>query len=39
MFRDQPPAWVSVAALLGITAACLLLAVRAVERREYVLEQ
>ena len=39
MFRDQPSAWVSVVALLVIAAGCLLLAVRAVERREYVLEQ
>jgi ABC-2 type transport system permease protein len=39
IFRDQPPGWVAIAALLFITGAFLFLAVRAVERREYVLEQ
>ena len=39
VFRDAPSAATSLAWLLAITAGCLLLATRAVERREYVLEQ
>jgi ABC-type transport system involved in multi-copper enzyme maturation permease subunit len=39
VFRDAPSASSSLAWLLAITAGCLLLATRAVERREYVLEQ
>ena len=39
VFRDTPSATSSLFWLLAITAACLLLATRAVERREYVLEQ
>ena len=38
-FRDAPSAFTSLAALLGILAVFLWLAARAVERREYVLEQ
>jgi ABC-2 type transport system permease protein len=38
-FREQPAAWLSVTALLLITLGFLFLGVRAVERREYVLEQ
>jgi ABC-type transport system involved in multi-copper enzyme maturation permease subunit len=39
IFRDQPAVWTSVVTLLIITGVFLALAVRAVERREYVLEQ
>jgi ABC-type transport system involved in multi-copper enzyme maturation permease subunit len=39
VFRDTPSATTSLFWLLAITVACLLLATRAVERREYVLEQ
>jgi ABC-type transport system involved in multi-copper enzyme maturation permease subunit len=39
VFREAPSAAASLAWLLAITAGCLLLATRAVERREYVLEQ
>jgi ABC-2 type transport system permease protein len=39
LFREQPSPWLSVAALCLIVAGFLFLAVRAVERREYVLEQ
>ena len=39
VYRDAPSAAASLAWLLVITAGCLLLATRAVERREYVLEQ
>jgi len=39
VFRGTPAALTSAFWLLAITAGCLLLATRAVERREYVLEQ
>lgn len=39
VFRDTAAAASSLFWLLGITAVCLLLATRAVERREYVLDQ
>ena len=39
IFRDQPSGWVGISALLLIIGGFLFLAVRAVERREYVLEQ
>ena len=39
VFRQTPSAGSSLFWLLAITAVCLLLATRAVERREYVLEQ
>jgi ABC-2 type transport system permease protein len=39
VFNESPPVWASLAALAAITAGCLVLAARAVERREYVLEQ
>jgi ABC-type Na+ efflux pump permease subunit len=39
IFRETPAASTSLFWLLAITAGCLLLATRAVERREYVLEQ
>jgi ABC-type transport system involved in multi-copper enzyme maturation permease subunit len=39
IFRDQPPVWASVATLLVMVVVFLGLAIRAVERREYVLEQ
>jgi ABC-type transport system involved in multi-copper enzyme maturation permease subunit len=39
VFRGAPSATSSLFWLLAITAVCLLLATRAVERREYVLEQ
>ena len=39
VFRETPSAAGSLVWLLAITAACLLLATRTVERREYVLEQ
>lgn len=39
LFRDAPSVWTSLIALTVILALCLGLAARAVERREYVLEQ
>lgn len=39
VFRDAPAAATSLSWLVATTAGCLLLATRAVERREYVLEQ
>ncbi len=39
VFTESPPIWVCLLALGGATAVSLVLAVRAVERREYVLEQ
>jgi len=39
LFRESPPAWVSLLWLAGCTVVFLALAARTVERREYVLEQ
>jgi ABC-type transport system involved in multi-copper enzyme maturation permease subunit len=39
VFTESPPIWVCLLALGGATAVSLALAARAVERREYVLEQ
>ena len=39
VFSESPPVWVCLLALGGATAVSLVLAARAVERREYVLEQ
>jgi ABC-type transport system involved in multi-copper enzyme maturation permease subunit len=39
IFRNNPPVWVALLALAGITATALALGARAVSRREYVLEQ
>ncbi len=39
VFTDRPSAVTSVLMLVAVTAVCLALAVRAVEQREYVLEQ
>ena len=39
VLRDNPPAWVCVLALAGVVAVSLWLGVRAVESREYVLDQ
>jgi len=39
VFTESPPTWVCLVALGAATAASLALAARAVERREYVLEQ
>ena len=39
IFRDQPAAWLSIAALLAISAGFLYAGMRTVERREYVLDQ
>ena len=39
VFRESPTASTSLFWLLAITAACLLLATRAVEHREYILDQ
>jgi ABC-type transport system involved in multi-copper enzyme maturation permease subunit len=39
LFRDVPPVWVSLVWLAGYIVVFLALAARAVERREYVLEQ
>ena len=38
-FKDTPPAWTAVTGLLVILAVSLAFAARAVEGREYVLEQ
>jgi ABC-type transport system involved in multi-copper enzyme maturation permease subunit len=38
-FRDQPPAWAAVTALVAITVVFLAWTARTVARREYVLEQ
>ena len=39
LFADAPPASTSLFWLLAILVVCLLLAVRTVERREYVLDR
>ena len=39
VFRDSPTATTSLFWLLAVTVGCLLLATRAVERREYILDQ
>jgi hypothetical protein len=39
MFQDLPSVWVSLVCLAGIIVAALWLGGRAVENREYVLEQ
>src|SRR2546430_1711440 len=39
LFQELPPLWVSLVSLTGITVLGLWLAGRAVEKREYVLEQ
>jgi ABC-type transport system involved in multi-copper enzyme maturation permease subunit len=39
VFSEAPPMWLSLVALAAVIAVCLLLATKAVERREYVLEQ
>jgi ABC-type transport system involved in multi-copper enzyme maturation permease subunit len=39
VLRENPPAWVCIAALAGIVAVALWLGVKAVESREYVLDQ
>jgi hypothetical protein len=39
VLRDNPPALICVLALVGVVAASLWLGVRAVENREYVLDQ
>jgi ABC-2 type transport system permease protein len=39
VFRETPSPWLCLACLAGIWAICLVLAVRIVDRREYVLEQ
>ena len=39
VFKDNPSVLTCVTGLVVILAGCLLLAARAVERREYVLEQ
>ena len=39
VLRNNPPAWICIAALTAIVAVSLWLGVRAVESREYVLDQ